>query len=169
MGHLWLIGMMGAGKTLVGRLVAARTGKPVVDMDAEIAARLGCSIGQLWGMQGEEAFRDLEAALVTRLVDAPESVIATGGGAVTREENVAAMRSSGTVVWLEAPVATLARRVGDGEGRPLLSDDATVGRLAELLDLRQDLYAAAADHRVSTEDAGPDEVAEVVAGLWTGS
>lgn len=167
--HLWLIGMMGAGKTRVGRAVAAAADVPFRDTDEEVTSRLGCSIGELWGARGEAAFRDMEAAAVRRLAAGPRAVIATGGGAVLDEGNVAAMRTSGLVVWLEASPATLVRRVGSGRGRPLLEASDPAARLEELLTERESHYRAAAHRRVRTDGRRPDDIAEEVLAWWTAS
>jgi len=167
--HLWLVGMMGSGKTRVGALVAEAAGVRFRDTDEEVASRLGCSIGRLWGTRGESAFRDLEAATVRRLAAEPRSVIATGGGVVLDPANVDTMRTSGLVVWLQARPDTLAGRVGAGEGRPLLEGSDPRTRLAEILVEREPLYRAAAHHRVQTDGRSPEQVAEEVLGCWTGS
>ncbi|MDX1692088.1 MAG: shikimate kinase, partial [Acidimicrobiia bacterium] len=117
MGTLWLVGMMGAGKTTVGWLVADRVGRPFVDLDDDVVAAAGSSIPDIFAMQGETAFRALEhAALMERA--GSEAVVACGGGVVIDERNVARMRAEGVVVWLDAPAEVLRGRVGDGEGRP---------------------------------------------------
>ena len=168
MSHLWLIGMMGSGKSAVGRTVADHLGMRFVDVDDEIAARLGCSIGQLWGLQGEAAFRDLEESAVARVAAGPDAVIATGGGVVLREANVTAMRGSGTVLWLHAPPALLAARVGSGDGRPLLADGDPGEVLTAISEKRRDRYAAAAHEVVDGSDSVDDVAKEVVA-RWTAS
>ncbi len=167
MGFLWLIGMMGAGKSAVGREVARRAGVEFVDTDEEVAARAGCSIGELWGSRGEQAFRDLEAAQVERLADSGPCVVATGGGAVLRPESIEAMRRSGTVVWLQADPVELAARVeAEAEQRPLLAGAEAETELARILAERTPLYRQAAHHVVATGGRPPVEVAELVAKLW---
>jgi shikimate kinase len=164
--HLWLVGMMGSGKSEIGPSLADRLRRRFVDTDAEIAARVGCSISQFWGERGEDAFRDMEAAAIHRLSEDAQAVIATGGGAVLRETSVAAMRGSGRVVWLTAGAATLAARVGAGTGRPLLDEDADAGRLAEILTERSALYAGAADVAIDTERADVGEVIDRIEEWW---
>jgi shikimate kinase len=166
-GHLWLIGMMGAGKSTVGRLVAERCDARFTDSDDAVVAHAGWSIPELWERSGERAFRDMEAAAVERLAEASEPlVIATGGGVVLRPENVSAMRRSGRVVWLAADPSTLAARVGDGADRPLLAGSPAARRLADLLAERADAYAAAADVVISTDDRDARDVADEVEAAW---
>lgn len=165
--HLWLIGMMGAGKSTVGRLVAVRCGAAFTDSDEEVTERAGCSVRDLWEREGEQAFRDMEAAAVERLAATDEPlVIATGGGVVLRPENVTAMRRSGKVVWLAADPAVLASRVADGADRPLLGGAPEARRLANILAARADAYATAADVVISTDDRDAAEVAEEVEAAW---
>lgn len=165
MATLWLIGMMGSGKSTVGPLVAERLGLGFVDLDAEIEGG-GVTIEQLFERSGEEAFRDLEEAAIAR-VAGRDVVAASGGGAVLRPANVAKMRESGTVVWLDAGPDTLAARIGAGEGRPLLAGD-VVERVHRLVASRAAAYRAAAHVRVITDGVDPEQVAARVIALCTG-
>jgi shikimate kinase len=167
---LWLVGMMGSGKTEVGTVIARRTGLPLVDTDARIEAGHDQTITSIWETVGEGAFRDLEADEIKRIVTAGrDCVVATGGGAVLRPENVAAMRSSGLVVWLTAAPEVLSGRLGDGRTRPLLQNRASELGLAALLAERRHTYETAAHHSVDTGGKSPDEVAREVMLLWNGS
>jgi shikimate kinase len=167
---LWLIGMMGSGKTVVGATIARRIGLAFIDTDDRIAAELGQAITTIWDGAGEAGFRDLEADQITRLIrSGKDCVIATGGGAVLRPANVEAMRSNGLVVWLTAGVEILATRLGDDPTRPLLTGGSVEGRLAELLAERLPLYADAAHHTVNTTNKHPHEVAREVIRLWNAS
>ena len=168
-GHVWLIGMMGSGKSAVGKLLASRLGRAHFDTDDEVAARTGCSIAQLWGERGEAAFRSMESAALLRLADGEPAVISAGGGAVLDTANVAAMRRSGHVVWLTAFPESLAERVGDGSTRPLLGAENGVERLAEILSVRAGTYADAAHVIVATDDVPLDVVAERIEEQWSES
>jgi shikimate kinase len=165
MATLWLIGMMGSGKSTVGSIVARRLGLEFVDLDTEIEEG-GVTIPQIFAASGEDAFRDLEEAAIARVAGS-DVVVASGGGAVVRPGNVTRMRETGTVVWLDAGPDTLAARVGAGEGRPLLAGDA-VERLRLLAVTRAAAYRAAAHARVATDGVDPEQVAARVIELWTG-
>jgi len=156
--HLVLVGLMGSGKTEVGRECARRLGRPFVDTDALVEARAGRSIADIFRHDGEDAFRLLERDAVAHACASPEpAVISCGGGAVLSEENRRVMRGEGTVVLLTAPVEVLAARVGAGEGRPLLGSAEPADVLACLAAERDDAYRAAA--HVAVDTSGHDLVA----------
>jgi len=157
--HLVLVGMMGAGKTTVGRAVAARLGSRFVDSDELIEARTGRTVRQIFEADGEPAFRLLEtAALVEALADPEPLVIAAAGGVVLQAENRAALeRSTALVVWLQADPSVLAGRVGLDDHRPLLGDDPEAA-LRRLLPERRRWYEEVADTTVETDHVPPDEV-----------
>jgi shikimate kinase len=159
---LWLVGMMGSGKSTVGPLVAEALGVPFVDLDAVTAARAGAEVADL--VSGDEpGFRAMERDAV-REVAGTEAVVATGGGVVVDAANTETMRATGVVVWLDAAVEVLAERVGDGSGRPLLEGEG-VSALRRILGERADAYRSAA-HRVVAAEASPEEVAERVLEAW---
>jgi shikimate kinase len=166
-GPVVLVGLMGAGKTTVGRLLAARIGVPHVDLDALIESREGRSVGEIFAADGESAFREIERRELAAAMGAGACVVSTGGGVVELEENRRVLRSARFVAWLDAPTALLAARVGDGAGRPLLTEGAetVLGRLA---DRREAWYASVADLRVDTSDQTPEEVADSLAAAVVG-
>ena len=160
--HLVLVGMMGAGKSTVGQRCAERLGRPFVDTDELIAAVAGVSIAELFARDGEPAFRALEATTIADVCAAPTpSVIGMGGGAVLDTENRKHMRDTGFVVWLRAPAALLARRVGDGRDRPLLTGD-PAGTLERLVALRGPAYEAAAHTTIDTDGLSVAAVVDAV-------
>lgn len=162
---IWLIGMMGSGKTTVGRAVAARLGLAFHDTDLEVEERAGRTISEIWEEEGEAAFRQMESDAVARLAGS-ESVVATGGGVVLDPANRATMRSSGRVFWLDGPPELLAGRVGQDEERPLLGNETdAVHILTTIRSEREEAYEAAAHHRLGADEA-PDEVAAEVVRLW---
>ena len=167
--HVWLIGMMGAGKSAVGEVLAARLGRQHFDTDGEIEKQTGCAIVQLWEKDGEATFRSLEAVVVTRLMASEAAVISVGGGAVLDPLNVAAMRQSGTVVWLSASVETLKQRITNGTTRPLLGAGYEVEHLAEILASRFSAYSLAADVMVATDNISPELVVDRIEESWSES
>lgn len=163
---LWLVGMMGAGKSAVGRRLASRREIRFVDIDAMIEAAAGMEITEIWSLEGEEGFRRRERQALASIETSPEVIIATGGGVVLDPDNVALMRSSGTVVWLDADSSTLTTRVGHGSDRPLLSGSDLRVRLLELAEERRPAYEAAAHHRVVNQGRSIDEIVEEVEATW---
>lgn len=120
---LWLVGMMGSGKTTVGETVVRRLGLVFIDTDSHIESENQRSIAVIWETEGENAFRDLESELLVRLGSTGQDcVVATGGGVVLRPGNIAVMRETGTVVWLTAEPGELVGRVSGSPSRPLLRE-----------------------------------------------
>ena len=160
--HLVLVGLMGAGKTTVGKECARRLDRSFVDLDELIMVHAAMPIEELWNERGEDRFREMEREVVVEVCEAPNPlVIACGGGTVVDPDNRRRLRAAGTVVWLRAPTAVLAARVGNDETRPLLAGD-PAGALARLASMREAAYTAAADAEVDTEDREIDEVASAV-------
>jgi shikimate kinase len=151
--HLVLIGLMGAGKTTVGRECALRLGRTFVDTDDLVSETAQMTVEGIFAAGGEPQFREIERAVIADVCAAPDPlVVACGGGAVLDPENRRALRAAGFVIWLRAPAPTLLTRVGDGATRPLLRDD-PAGALRRLERLREPTYEAAA-HAVVDADAG---------------
>ena len=155
--------MMGSGKTTVGHLVAQRLGWPHLDSDAEVEEATGRTVPEIFASQGERAFRAAETAALVRALDIEPVVVSVAGGAVLDPDNRRLIRAGGTIVWLRAEVETLAGRVGDGAGRPLLDGD-TEQALAELDAVRRLLYAQIADAVVDVDDKTPEQVADAAIG-----
>lgn len=160
---LLLTGPMGSGKTSVGLLLASRLGWAFVDTDARIEAASGMAIPALFAREGEAGFRRRERDALRALPER-DAVVALGGGAVCSEENRAILAQKGTLVWLDAPAATLAARVDDAQDRPLLAGLDRSGRERRLEALRaerQAAYACAA-LRVDTDALSPEQVRDAV-------
>lgn len=164
---LWLIGMMGSGKSSAGRLAASRIGVPFADTDEVIMERENRSIREIWEDSGEAAFRAKEAQVVKELA-AGEGICSTGGGVVLDEGNRRVMRDSGRVVWLEASVETLARRLATAQDRPaLISTDANAGSvLKDMVESRGAHYRRSADIRLETDELSIEETAREIEALW---
>lgn len=160
-----LVGLMGAGKTCIGRRLADRLGIEFVDADTEIEAAADCSIEEIFSRFGEQAFRDGERRVIARLLDGTPRVIATGGGAFVNDETRANVRQSGISVWLKADVEVLLQRVSRRNNRPLLKQGNKRETLERLLAERTPFYEQA-DITVESGHESPDAtVAKVIEAL----
>ena len=141
-----LIGLMGVGKTTVGRRLGVRLGLPFVDADHEIEIAAGLSVAEIFERFGEAHFRDGERRVIARLIDGTPKVIATGGGAFMNEETRALILKRATAIWLDADLDTLAQRVSRRDHRPLLRGKDARAVLGELAAVRNPVYALAPVH-----------------------
>lgn len=157
--NLVLIGMPGCGKSTVGRLLAERLGKELVDTDALIVEKAGKTIPEIFAEDGESVFRDLEAQVISRLAPGQGWVVATGGGAILREENIRNLRRNGVLIFVDRPLEELVVT----DDRPLSSHRAA---LEQRYKERYHKYCAAADLRLWTE-GGPEAVAAEIIKEWT--
>lgn len=161
-GNIFLVGMMGAGKTTVGRALARRLGLAFVDTDRELVERTGVPVATIFEFEGEPGFRRRESAVLAEIAARPGAVVATGGGAILAAENRRVMREHGTVVYLRARLESLWERTKRDTTRPLLATPDPRGTLAALLEQREPLYMEAA-HLVV--DTGPQSASALVARL----
>jgi shikimate kinase len=150
-----LVGLMGAGKSTVGRRLAGVLNLPFFDADAEIERAAGCTIPEIFDRLGEPAFRDGERRVIARLLDGPRMVLATGGGAFMDPRTRAAIKAAGLSVWLKAGLDLLMTRVLRKSNRPLLQTADPRGRMQALMEARYPVYAEA-DLTVESLD-GPHE------------
>ncbi len=146
---------MGVGKTTVGKVLARQFGMDFVDCDIELEERTGVSVSTIFEIEGEDGFRQRETRLLEELAGAEATVIATGGGAVIREENRALLRRSGLVIYLTAPVRKLVRRTRGSRNRPLLQCDDPQSVLEKLMRVRDPLYREVADLVIEVDDRSP--------------
>ena len=168
--HLVLIGMMGVGKSSVGRRVALRLGRQFLDTDQLVEEEAGRTVAEIFAAEGEPAFRVLESAAVRRALESePHAVIAFGGGAVLEPTNRGLARELALVVWLQAPARELARRVSaslrrsGGTARPLLAQGRSPEQvLDDIARQREDAYRAAAHVLVDTGGRSPGQAATAV-------
>jgi len=149
-GNIILVGMMGSGKTTVGRMLAKQLGKTFIDSDEEIQKRTGVTIPHIFDVEGEAGFRQRESAIVQELLLRNDIVLATGGGAVLDAQNRAMMKENGMVVYLKSGVYDLWQRTRHDRNRPLLQTADPRGKLQELFELRNPLYTDAADIVIHT-------------------
>jgi shikimate kinase len=165
-GNVYLIGMMGAGKTTIGKALANKTGQEFVDTDRLLVERTGVPVATIFEIEGEEGFRRRESAVIAELAGRSGCVVATGGGAALAEENRRLMRASGTVVYLRARLENLWERTRHDTSRPLLATPDPKGTLASLLERRDPLYREAAHVVIETSSqAASTLVGRVVAAL----
>ncbi len=148
-----LVGMMGAGKSSIGRRLAARLNVPFKDADSEIEHAAGCSISEIFERYGEPAFRDGERKVIARLLAEPPHVMATGGGAFMDQTTRERLKQGAVTIWLRAPIDVLLARTGRRDNRPLLRDGDPRATLERLLEVRAPVYAQA-DHTMDSEE-GP--------------
>jgi shikimate kinase len=160
--RLALVGFMGAGKTEVGRRLAAALGAPHVELDAEIEAHVGANIATIFARRGEADFRRLESEALRRVDFARSPVLSCGGGLVLAAENRRRLREHATVVWLHVSADVAATRAA-GAGRPLLAGPAPREQAAKLLAERRPLYATVADLVVDAEALDAAAAAEMIA------
>ena len=144
-GNLILVGMMGSGKTTVGRMLAKHLGKVFVDSDEEIQRRTGVTIPHIFDIEGETGFRQRETAAIYDLAGRDNMVLATGGGAVLEEQNRAVLQQNSIVIYLKADVHNLWQRTRHDRNRPLLQTADPHAKLTELFKQRDPLYQQVAD------------------------
>ena len=154
-GNIFLVGLMGAGKTSIGRLLAKRLGKAFVDCDHEIERVTGVRIAVIFEIEGEPGFRAREARMLAQLVQGGNMVLATGGGAVLAPENRKLLARNGTVIYLRAAVHDLWNRTRHDRSRPLLRSGDSLATLERLYTERDPLYREVADIIVDTGDQSP--------------
>jgi shikimate kinase/3-dehydroquinate synthase len=153
-----LVGLMGAGKTAVGRRLAQALGLPFVDTDQEVEAAAGCSVSEIFARFGEPAFRDVERRVIRRLLDGKRIVLASGGGAFMDRDTRAVIRSKGLSIWIRASLSLLLKRVAGRTHRPLLMSGDPAQILQGLIDLRHPIYAEA-DIVIESRDEPVDSMA----------
>ena len=149
-GNIFLVGLMGAGKTTIGKLLAKRLKKTFIDTDHEIEHRTGVRIPLIFELEGEVGFRERETALILELTQRQDIVLATGGGAIMRKENRDALVQNGTVVYLNAKIEDLWQRTQHDKNRPLLQTQDPKAKLTELFIQRDPLYREIADMIVTS-------------------
>lgn len=166
--NIVLVGPMGAGKSVVGALLARRLGLPFIDVDAAVEAEAGMRIAELFRREGEPAFRERESALLARTLAADGQVVATGGGAVLAADNRRRLRERGLVAWLQADPDTQLRRLEGCRDRPLLEGEDRLARLQALAAGRDPLYREVADIVLDTRALDATETADALAARVAG-
>jgi shikimate kinase len=160
-----LIGLMGVGKSTIGKRLSQQLNVPFVDADTEIETAAGLSISEIFERFGEAHFRDGERRVIARLIDGEPKIIATGGGAFMNESTRALILAETTAIWIDADVATLAERVRRRDTRPLLKDRDAHQVLSELAAIRNPIYALAPIHIKSQDSPHDETVASILRAL----
>ena len=165
MRNIVLVGFMGSGKTTVGKLMAEKTGMPLLDMDSIIADRAGKTINEIFADEGEAHFRALERSLAQELATTEGNIISTGGGIVLNPENINDFEKTGLVVCLLADAETVLDRVKHDSSRPLLAGDKE-SKIIQLLESRKTLYESIS-HRIDTSGRpSPEPTAQEIIALY---
>lgn len=165
MKNIYLVGMMGAGKTETGRILAEELALSFLDLDDEIVDRVKLTINEIFESRGEAYFRNLEKESMRLVSRGADQVVATGGGVVLDPENVGMMKATGVVVYLRTPLVLLWERIRGKTDRPLLKVPNPQEMLGKLFYERKPHYEAAHDYAVNTEEKSPGEVARDVINL----
>jgi shikimate kinase len=168
-----LVGMMGVGKSTIGRRMAARLKLPFIDADTEIEAAAGMTIPEIFERHGERHFRDGEARVIARLLDGGPGVLATGGGAFMREDTRGRIRAKAVSIWLKADADIIMRRVKRRVDRPLLQTADPAATVARLIEERHPIYQRA-DLTVASRDVPHEKIVEECIAalhgyLWNGT
>ncbi len=161
MNNIVLIGFMGSGKTVAGKIVAEKLALRFVDIDKLIEEKQKIPISEIFSTFGEDYFRNLEKEMVTRISNEKNRSIATGGGVVLNPENMVNLRKNGTIIWLAVSPEVARKRTKSDESRPLLHVTYPEKTIEELLSFRESLYAQA-DFKIETSNLSIDEVASEV-------
>lgn len=162
-----LVGMMGAGKSSIGRRAALRLGLPFVDADTEIEKAAGMTIADIFTTRGEAEFRAGEARVILRLLDGGPQVLATGGGAFTNADTRAAIGAKGISIWLKAEFDVLMKRIRRRHDRPLLKTEDPGAMLRKLLEQRDPIYALA-DLTVQSREVMHDRIVDEIVSALAG-
>lgn len=165
-----LVGLMGSGKSSIGRRLAGHLMLPLIDLDDYIVEKAGRSIPEIFEQDGEAAFRELETAALREVVGKP-AVIATGGGAILSETNRRILKAHPPVIWLKASPEFLADRIDGDTNRPLIAAGDTLNRLRALAEIRYPLYEQCADYVLPRGDMKKGEALQSIVGFlhgWSG-
>ena len=165
--NIVLIGYRGTGKSVVGKLLAARFRMQCIGMDAEIVKRAGMSIPEIVEKYGWQKFRDIESEEARKLATLDSVVIDTGGGVIERPENIEALKTNSCIFWLKASVDTIVSRIQGDTERPALTAGKTfTEEVTEVLELRNPKYKNSAQFEIDTDDLTPEQVAARIIEIW---
>ncbi len=157
--NIYLIGMMGSGKSTVGKILSEKMHKPFIDLDSEIEKGTGKTISEIFDIDGEEQFRKMETKQLNQY---SKSIVACGGGVVLKNENREFINKNGVTILLTASMEELSHRLSDSGNRPLLYDNNTKEALTKLWLERQLHYLNTADFTIETDGKNPEELTEII-------
>lgn len=161
--NIVLVGYRGTGKSTVGKVLAARLGRPVVSTDAEVVRRAGQTVPEIVAQHGWEHFRDLESTVCQDFSGRDGLIIDTGGGAILRPQNVECLKKTGTIFWLTASVSSIASRIGSDTQRPSLTGTKSfIEEIEEVLAVRSPKYQEAADHIIPTDGRSINQIVDTI-------
>ncbi|WP_038246738.1 shikimate kinase [Ghiorsea bivora] len=162
--NIILVGLMGSGKSILGKQLASRLSLKLIDLDDEIVSQAGKSIPEIFRDEGEQSFRDMESEILAKALQTEQAyIIATGGGAVLSEDNRLLMKQAGSVIWLGASPEILAKRITGDSNRPLLAEIDPLAKMKALSIERNPLYEEVADLYVDTGKLTDEEaVAKII-------
>lgn len=164
MRNIYLIGFMGAGKSMIARALEKKTGGERVEMDERIETEQGLAITEIFEKYGESYFRNLETELLRSLTDKTDLIVSCGGGSVLRDENAALMKENGCIVLLTATPETIYARVKESKNRPVLNGNMNVEYIRGLMEKRRARYEAVADVSIATDGKNAEDIcAEILA------
>ena len=159
--NIVLIGYRGTGKSVVAAVLAEKLHRQVISMDAEIVTKAGMPIPEFVEQNGWTKFRDLESEVAREMAQHDNIIVDCGGGVIERDENIKALETNGRIFWLKASVGVIVDRIADGTERPALTEGKTfTEEIAEVLERRTPLYAAAGRHEIDTDAESPEQVAD---------
>jgi shikimate kinase len=159
--NIVLIGYRGTGKSVVAELLAEKLHRKVISMDTEIVAKAGMSIPEFVEKNGWPRFRDLESEVAREMAQQDNIIVDCGGGVIERDENIETLRTNGRIFWLKASVDTIVDRIAGGTERPALTEGKSfTEEVAEVLERRTPLYAAAGHYEIDTDASNPAQVAD---------
>jgi shikimate kinase len=156
--NIFIVGLMGSGKTSIGKLLAKRTGKLFIDTDNEIIKESGMTITEIFNKFGENYFRDLEHKVLSKVKSIENHVISTGGGVILKLENIKIMKNSGTIIFLDIDVETQLSRVKNKKNRPLLDSNNMAENLVNIKKDRDYIYKNISDYIISISGKNKSEI-----------
>ena len=156
--NIFIVGLMGSGKTSIGKLLAKRTGRLFIDTDSEIIKESGMTITEIFNKFGENYFRDLEYKVLSKAKSIENHVISTGGGIILKLENIKIMKSSGTIIFLDIDVETQLSRVKNKKNRPLLDSNNMAENLVNIKKDRDYIYKNISDYIISISGKNKSEI-----------